>query len=67
MADNYVKFLEDCLREQTKMTSLILAQLKSVREDLEHYKREERLGRFKEALIEREADRHACRSNSEEP
>lgn len=63
MSNNYIDFLEDCLREQTKMTCLILEQLKAAKEELRHYKTVAMMHKFgKEAEVLK--DDH--RSDSEE-
>lgn len=46
MSNNYIDFLEDSLREQTKMTCIILEQLKAAKEELRHYKTAELLRKF---------------------
>lgn len=65
MNNNYIKFLEDCLKEQMKVTTSILAQLKSTREELEIVRQHNENIGLKLQLTEEEI--HARRSNSEEP
>ena len=62
MSNNYIKFLEDSLREQMKMTTIILAQLKATREELEIVKLHNEDVGLKLHLMEEEI--HARRTDS---
>ena len=64
MSNNYIDFLEDSLREQTKMTYVILEQLKAAKEELRHYKTAEMFRRFGNKGTEVFTDDH--RADSEE-
>ena len=65
MSNNYIKFLEDSLREQMKMTTFILAQLKATREELEIVKLHNENVGLKLHLMEEE-EIHARRTDSKE-